>query len=262
MRNETGVSISCATLNRRLHKLDFRSRIPAVKLLYVRNLVVSNSAKRERNELISNGAKMLFSDASKFCISFCDQGSRVWRMSEKHVIQAASTAIKFPQSVMVLGAMYVSCVVLIQQPNLQCIRMFWMTSWFLQLTFWRSRFVSARSSILSQRNSLKKVLQQRYRYARPACWQSRFKPNWKYMGNCSKETAQISTNNKAQLKLVIQEWTWRLSAIFIRFCVAIKLFIFWNCYLIMLYQFSFFVSVIKRALYHWIISLQLCTVKI
>ncbi|XDV36231.1 hypothetical protein PO909_006053 [Leuciscus waleckii] len=50
--------------------------------------------------------KVLFSDESKFCISFGNQGPRVWRKNgEAHNPRFLKSSVKFPQSVLVWGAM-------------------------------------------------------------------------------------------------------------------------------------------------------------
>ncbi len=50
--------------------------------------------------------KVLFSDKSKFCISFGNQGPRVWRKGgEAHSPSCLKSSVKFPQSVMICGAM-------------------------------------------------------------------------------------------------------------------------------------------------------------
>ncbi len=49
---------------------------------------------------------MLFSDESKFSISFGNQGPRVWRKGgEAHSPSCLKSSVKFPQSVMIWGAM-------------------------------------------------------------------------------------------------------------------------------------------------------------
>ncbi len=49
---------------------------------------------------------VLFSDESKFCISFGNQGPRVWRKGgEAHSPSCMKSSVKFPQSVMIWGAM-------------------------------------------------------------------------------------------------------------------------------------------------------------
>lgn len=51
-------------------------------------------------------SKVMFSDESKFCISFGNQGPRVWRKrGEAHNPRCLRSSVKFPQSVMVWGAM-------------------------------------------------------------------------------------------------------------------------------------------------------------
>ncbi len=48
----------------------------------------------------------LFLDESKFCISFGNQGPRVWRKGgEAHSPSCIKSSVKFPQSVMIWGAM-------------------------------------------------------------------------------------------------------------------------------------------------------------
>ncbi len=59
--------------------------------------------RRRRTGLLP---KVLFSDESKFCISFGNQGSRVWRKGgEAHSPRCLKSIVKFPQSVMIWGAM-------------------------------------------------------------------------------------------------------------------------------------------------------------
>uniref|UniRef100_A0A9J7Y8Y0 Tc1-like transposase DDE domain-containing protein n=1 Tax=Cyprinus carpio carpio TaxID=630221 RepID=A0A9J7Y8Y0_CYPCA len=51
-------------------------------------------------------SKVLFSDESKFCMSFGNQGARVWRKTgEKEMPKCLKSSVKYPQSVMVWGAM-------------------------------------------------------------------------------------------------------------------------------------------------------------
>ena len=46
--------------------------------------------------------KVLFSDESRFCISFGDQGPRVWRQGgETYNHKCVKRSVKFPHSVMV-----------------------------------------------------------------------------------------------------------------------------------------------------------------
>ncbi len=61
---------------------------------------------KEKNWTVVQWSKVLFSDESKFCISFGNQGPRVWRKGgEAHSPSCLKSGVKFPQSVMIWGAM-------------------------------------------------------------------------------------------------------------------------------------------------------------
>ncbi len=63
-------------------------------------------AKKKKNWTVDQWSKVLFSDESKFCISFGNQGPRVWRKGgEAHSTSCLKSSVKFPQSVMIGGAM-------------------------------------------------------------------------------------------------------------------------------------------------------------
>ncbi len=63
-------------------------------------------AKEKKNWTVAQWSKVFFSDESKFCISFGNQGSRVWRKGgEAHSPSCLKSSVKFPQSVMIWGAM-------------------------------------------------------------------------------------------------------------------------------------------------------------
>ncbi len=67
---------------------------------YVRSILPGLWRKRTR------WSKVLFSDESKFCISFGNQGPRVWRKSgEAQNPCCLKSSVKFPQSVMIWAAM-------------------------------------------------------------------------------------------------------------------------------------------------------------
>ncbi len=54
---------------------------------------------------ITQWSKVLFSDKSQFCISFGNQGPRVWRKSgEAQIPCCLKSSVKFPQSVMIWAA--------------------------------------------------------------------------------------------------------------------------------------------------------------
>ncbi len=63
-------------------------------------------AKEKKNWTVAQWFKVLFSDESKFCISFGNQGPRIWRKGgEVHSPSCLKSSVKFPQSVMIWGAM-------------------------------------------------------------------------------------------------------------------------------------------------------------
>ncbi len=63
-------------------------------------------AKEKNNWTVAQCPKVLFSDESKFSISFGNQCPRVWRKGgEAHSPSCLKSSVKFPQSVMIWGAM-------------------------------------------------------------------------------------------------------------------------------------------------------------
>ncbi len=63
-------------------------------------------AVEKKNWTVARWSKVLFSDESKFCISFGNQGPRVWRKSgEAQNPCCLKSSVKFPQSVMIWAAM-------------------------------------------------------------------------------------------------------------------------------------------------------------
>ncbi len=62
-------------------------------------------AKEKKNRTVAQWSKVLFSDESKFSISFGNQGPRVWRKrGETQNPCCLKSSVKFPQSVMVWAA--------------------------------------------------------------------------------------------------------------------------------------------------------------
>ncbi len=62
-------------------------------------------AKEKKNWTVAQWSKVLFSE-SKCCISFGNQGPRVWRKGgEAHSPSSVKYSVKFPQSVMIWCAM-------------------------------------------------------------------------------------------------------------------------------------------------------------
>ncbi len=105
---EAGVKASRATTHRRVKEFGYSCRIPLVKPLLnhrqrQRHLTW---AKEKKNWTVAQWSKVLFSDERKFCISFGNQGPRVWRKGgEAHSPSCMKSSVKFPQSVMIWGAM-------------------------------------------------------------------------------------------------------------------------------------------------------------
>ncbi len=92
---EAGVKASRATTHRRVKEFGYSCR--------QRRLIW---AKEKKNWTVAQWSKVLFSDESKFCISFGNQGPRVWRNGgEAHSPNCLKSSVKFPQSVMIWGAM-------------------------------------------------------------------------------------------------------------------------------------------------------------
>ncbi len=92
---EAGVKASRATTHRRVKELGYNC--------LQRRLTW---AKEKKNWTVAQWSKVLFSDESKFCISFGNQAPRVWRKGgEAHSTSCLKSSVKFPQSVMILGAM-------------------------------------------------------------------------------------------------------------------------------------------------------------
>ncbi len=92
---ETGVKVSRATTHRRVKEFGYSC--------HQRRLT---SAKEKKNWTVAQWSKVLFSDESKFCILFGNQGPRVWRKGgEAHSQSCLKSSVKFPQSVMIWGAL-------------------------------------------------------------------------------------------------------------------------------------------------------------
>uniref|UniRef100_A0A9J7ZNL0 HTH cro/C1-type domain-containing protein n=1 Tax=Cyprinus carpio carpio TaxID=630221 RepID=A0A9J7ZNL0_CYPCA len=63
-------------------------------------------ATEKQHWTVAQWSKVLFSDESKFCMSFGNQGARIWRKTgEKEMPKCLKSSVKYPQSVMVWGAM-------------------------------------------------------------------------------------------------------------------------------------------------------------
>ncbi len=99
-----GVSASRTTTHRRMQDMGFSCRIPCVKpLLNNRQRQKCLAwAKDKKDWTAAEWSKVMFSDESKFCISFGNQGPRVWRKrGEAQNPRCLRSSVKLPQSVMV-----------------------------------------------------------------------------------------------------------------------------------------------------------------
>ena len=88
--------------------MGFSCRIPCVKPLLNKRQRQKRLAwaKDKKDWTAAEWSKVMFSDESQFCISFGNQGPRVWmKRGEAQNPRCLKSSVKFPQSVMVWGAM-------------------------------------------------------------------------------------------------------------------------------------------------------------
>ncbi len=91
---EAGVKASRATTHRRVKEFGYSCR--QWRLTW---------AKEKKNWTVAQWSKVVFSDAKKFCVSFGNQGPRVWRKGGgAHSPSCLKSSVKFPQSLMIWGA--------------------------------------------------------------------------------------------------------------------------------------------------------------
>ncbi len=91
---EVGVKASRATTHRRVKEFGYSCHQMCL------------TWAKEKNLTVAQWYKVLFSDESKFCISFGNQGPRVWRKDgEAHSQSCLKSSVKFPHCVMIWGAM-------------------------------------------------------------------------------------------------------------------------------------------------------------
>ncbi len=94
---EAGVSASRVTTLRRLQEKGYQATSEPETTSEASYLGCA-----EKNWTVAQWSKVLFSDESKFCISFGNQGPRVWRKSgEAPNPCCLKSSVKFPQSVMI-----------------------------------------------------------------------------------------------------------------------------------------------------------------
>lgn len=133
---ESGVETSRATVYRRVQEMGYRCRIPQVKPLLNQKQRQKRLtwATEKQHWTVAQWSKVLFSDESNFCMSFGNQGARVWRKTgEREMPKCLKSSVKYPQSVMVWGAMSAAGVgplCFIKGRVNAAIRRFWSTSCF------------------------------------------------------------------------------------------------------------------------------------
>ncbi len=92
---EAGVKASRATTHRHVKEFGYNCRQKCLTW-----------AEERKNWTVVQWSKVLFTDESKFCISFRNQVPRVWRKGgEAHSPSFLKSSVKFTQSVMIWGAM-------------------------------------------------------------------------------------------------------------------------------------------------------------
>ncbi|KAI2646769.1 Transposable element Tcb1 transposase [Labeo rohita] len=93
---ESGVETSRATVYRRVQEMGYNETAAEAPDLGYREAALD----------CCSVVQSTFSDESKFCMSFGNQGARVWRKTgEREMPKCLKSSVKYPQSVMVWGAM-------------------------------------------------------------------------------------------------------------------------------------------------------------
>ncbi len=139
---EAGVKASRATTHRRVKEFGYSCR--------QRRLTW---AREKKNWTVAQWTKVLFSDESKFCISFGNQGPRVWRKGgEAHSPSCLKSSVKFPTVCDDLGCNVICCCwsIVFFENQRHCTRLpstFWSTSCFLLLTSFLKMLISFSSRI-------------------------------------------------------------------------------------------------------------------
>ncbi len=137
---EAGVKASRATTHRRVKEFVYSCH--QKRLTW---------AKEKKNWTVAQWSKVLFLDESTFCISFGNQGPRVWRKGgEAHSPSCLKSSVKFPQSVMIWGAMSSAGVgpLCFLKTNVTApVLKFWGTSCFLLLISFLKMLISFSSKI-------------------------------------------------------------------------------------------------------------------
>jgi transposase len=106
--NYSNTSLSKTTVFRRMQEAGFDSakkrKIPLLTAAQKKKRLVW--AKAHKNWTVEQWRNIIWSDESRFCVSYGDGGPRFWRLKiEKFSPQSKLPVPKFPQSIMVWGCM-------------------------------------------------------------------------------------------------------------------------------------------------------------
>ncbi len=123
-------------------------------LTVIQKTIIDTLHKEEKkNWTVAQWSKVLFSNQSKFCISFGNQGPRVWKKcGEAHSPSCLKSSVKLPQSVMIWGAISSAgvgplCFFDNQRHCTHFTKKCWSTSCFLLLTSFLKMLISFSSRI-------------------------------------------------------------------------------------------------------------------
>lgn len=88
-----------------IQDMGYNCSFPCIKLLITKRQRLKPRAKKKKTSTVADCSKV-FSDESEFCILFGNQVPKVWRKSgETHNTSCLRCSVKFPQLLMVWGAM-------------------------------------------------------------------------------------------------------------------------------------------------------------
>jgi hypothetical protein len=106
-KNISGVSISPTTTLRRLGEMGYKSKNAKKRPLLTKKQKTKRLrwAKDHENWTCEDWRNIIWSDESRFCVSFGDGGSKVWRKSVEELLPRCTIpTVKFPASCMMWGS--------------------------------------------------------------------------------------------------------------------------------------------------------------
>lgn len=107
-KNDSKINISRSTTIRRLKEMGYECKNSIKRPLLTKKQKAKrlNWAKEHKNWTIADWRNIIWSDESRFCVSFGDGGPKVWRRKGEQLHPDCTTAtVKFPASCMVWGSM-------------------------------------------------------------------------------------------------------------------------------------------------------------